>query len=990
MTQARRLALLAAMAMAEAARCPIGYYDANTCIAFLSGPGASLDPLAGCVDCGNASLVGDIPKGMYCTGGTKQLACPAGSYCPTAATIEKCTNQHYCPKGSTKPVECVLASSCGGKGLEKPNHMLFVGILLVVEVALFLIMAIVTKRMRVAAKKRARKQHAKGDSTLENQKKMENELRLMVKYGQRWRLKTIGRGELGRELRKVSVRHGSSTGRVLKGATSAAAEAAAAAEDMTRSHMSLTEHMLLNQMVDAALKRSEIVSLSQPINAFSKLAVSFEIKFEQLELKLRNGTSILQKMDGTIQAGEVTALMGPSGAGKTSLLNVLRGEAAGYGSVHGTLSVNGMRIHDLSALKRGMGFVPQLDVMYEDLSVEDNVMFSCLLFNSRVQTREQAQPIVDEMIDVLGLTHIRTSLVGGAVIRGISGGQRKRVSIAMELSLQPLLLFLDEPTSGLDSTTSVSLCQALRRIAFAGVTVVATIHQPRAEIFEAIQNLCLLARGGKLMYCGEIPRVEDYFKRCHYTCPSRTNVADYMMDVVSGEVNNDKGIKPPREKVEDTLQEIWREQHHYKPQPKKKHAAEKDTIRLLESQLPTPGAGEGVRTTVTVARRALLRVWQDKHAILADWLQVYVVGMIIALLFGELEPDSADFLSQMSALTLTIGLIGSSMGLRVFGLTKDIYKREESSGLRQWSFVLGEVLGSLPQIVMVPISFLFGYYFILSPLGSFSAYLVVLLLTQWAVTGVGALIGLLFNPSAASTVNTAVNVVFWACNGVSPQQYRDLVDTLSFIGEVINQLSYSKYLAYAIVGLESFHWQEAFAGWKAGMFYAFGLDDTNPADIKPPKSVSLDWKDESRDIFSNACGALFLHGLITRLLCFFWLHRRPMVAALKHYWFVLKHRNAAPQAEDDDEVIAHEEGEAPVQELVTATKRMLSPQRSKSSAQLLFGDDEYEEATHGHGDAPAAEEKDIAVTFVDSASSMPLTVAKGDTDAKPSMMCCGV
>ena len=106
------------------------------------------------------------------------------------------------------------------------------------------------------------------------------------------------------------------------------------------------------------------------------------------------------------------------------------------------------------------------------------------------------------------------------------------------------------------------------------------------------------------------------------------------------------------------------------------------------------------------------------------------------------------------------------MGLRVFGLTKDIYKREESSGLRQWSFVLGEVLGSLPQIVMVPISFLFGYYFILSPLGSFSAYLVVLLLTQWAVTGVGALIGLLFNPSAASTVNTAVNVVFWACNGV--------------------------------------------------------------------------------------------------------------------------------------------------------------------------------------------------------------------------------
>ena len=135
-----------------------------------------------------------------------------------------------------------------------------------------------------------------------------------------------------------------------------------------------------------------------------------------------------------------------------------------------------------------------------------------------------------------------------------------------------------------------------------------------------------------------------------------------MMDVVSGEVNNDKGIKPPREKVEDTLQEIWREQHHYKPQPKKKHAAEKDTIRLLESQLPTPGAGEGVRTTVTVARRALLRVWQDKHAILADWLQVYIVGMIIALLFGELEPDSATEFEAHQANLARQGKVATSTG----------------------------------------------------------------------------------------------------------------------------------------------------------------------------------------------------------------------------------------------------------------------------------------------------------------------------------------
>ena len=121
-----------------------------------------------------------------------------------------------------------------------------------------------------------------------------------------------------------------------------------------------------------------------------------------------------------------------------------------------------------------------------------------------------------------------------------------------------------------------------------------------------------------------------------------------------------------------------------------------------------------------------------------------------------------------------------------------------------------------------------------------------------------------------------------------------------------------------------------------------------------------------------------------------------MVAAMKHYWYVMKHHNDKPQEpEDEDDLLAQEDGDAPVQELVTATKRMLTPMRSKSSAQLLFGDETVDDVTHGHGHAPApaAEEKDIAVTFVDSASSMQNTrgtAAKAEPDSKPNLMCCGV
>ena len=130
---------------------------------------------------------------------------------------------------------------------------------------------------------------------------------------------------------------------------------------------------------------------------------------------------------------------------------------------------------------------------------------------------------------MLGLWDIRHQEIGDESKRGISGGQRKRVNIALEMVANPTVLFLDEPTSGLDSTSSMEVCKALRRIADIGLTVVTVIHQPRYEIFTAFHDVLLLAKGGRAVYLGPSDQALGYFASKGFTCPPRVNPPDFFM-----------------------------------------------------------------------------------------------------------------------------------------------------------------------------------------------------------------------------------------------------------------------------------------------------------------------------------------------------------------------------------------------------------------------------------------------------------------------------
>ncbi len=244
-----------------------------------------------------------------------------------------------------------------------------------------------------------------------------------------------------------------------------------------------------------------------------------------------NGKTILDDLQGAAHPGEITAIMGASGAGKTSFLDILarknkRGHAAGE------FYVNGEKVTD-TEFKSVVGFVDQEDTMLSTLTVHETILTSALLRLPRAMSNAAKEQRAFEVEKQLGIYHIRDSLIGSeeGKGRGISGGEKRRVGIACELVTSPSILFLDEPTSGLDAFNAFNVIECLVTLAKTYKrTVIFTIHQPRSNIVALFDRLILLAQG-KTVYSGPFAQCQEYFDGIGYACPPGFNIADYLVDL---------------------------------------------------------------------------------------------------------------------------------------------------------------------------------------------------------------------------------------------------------------------------------------------------------------------------------------------------------------------------------------------------------------------------------------------------------------------------
>ncbi|KAF2439675.1 ATP-binding cassette transporter-like protein [Karstenula rhodostoma CBS 690.94] len=242
---------------------------------------------------------------------------------------------------------------------------------------------------------------------------------------------------------------------------------------------------------------------------------------------------ILSNVRGLVQAGEMLALMGPSGSGKTTLLNVLAHREATIGAaVSGRTYVNGAQ-SDSKDFRNLSGFVEQEDALVGSLTVQETLSFAARLALPRSVSKSERITSINALLESFGLREQANALIGTPIRRGISGGQKRRVSLASHLITSPKILFLDEPTSGLDSAASYEVMSFVRATARKyNILVIASIHQPSTTTFELFDQLLLLSRG-KTAYNGPIAGIQDYFTSIGYEMPTYINPAEYIIQLVN-------------------------------------------------------------------------------------------------------------------------------------------------------------------------------------------------------------------------------------------------------------------------------------------------------------------------------------------------------------------------------------------------------------------------------------------------------------------------
>ncbi|KAL9659351.1 hypothetical protein QQ045_024157 [Rhodiola kirilowii] len=359
-----------------------------------------------------------------------------------------------------------------------------------------------------------------------------------------------------------------------------------------------------------------------------------------------NSKWLLSGLSGFAEPGRLMAIMGPSGSGKSSLLDALSGRLSSNLIMSGDILLNGKKRRlDYG----GVAYVTQEDTLLGTLTVRETLTYSANLRFPPTKTKQGINSIVEATIIEMGLQDCADCLIGNWHLRGISGGEKKRLSIALETLARPSLLFLDEPTSGLDSASAFFVVQTLKRIARSGRTVISSIHQPSNEVFALFDDLFLLS-GGETVYFGEASSAEEFFEWAGYPCPSGQNPSDHFLQCINSDfdaVANTLSSSPetcPEQHV-DTLcsmptadiKAILAEKYKYSSFRAKAEARKQE---ILSMKGLTTKKGNGSKATwlkqlTTLTKRSIVNMSRDLGYY---WLRI-VVYIILSLAVGTIFFD---------------------------------------------------------------------------------------------------------------------------------------------------------------------------------------------------------------------------------------------------------------------------------------------------------------------------------------------------------------
>ncbi|ESO86757.1 hypothetical protein LOTGIDRAFT_128489 [Lottia gigantea] len=480
--------------------------------------------------------------------------------------------------------------------------------------------------------------------------------------------------------------------------------------------------------------------------------------------------TILDGVSFQAKCGQMLAIMGSSGSGKTSLLNVLACKNS-TGTVTGDIELNGVK-HTKHMIEHFSAYVRQDDRLLQFLSVKETLMFVAQLKLPTKLSRVEIVRKVDEVIAELGLSHVTATRVGGANIRGISGGERRRVSIGIQLLMDPSILLLDEPTSGLDSFTAHHLIQTLSRLAKNQRTILLSIHQPRSDIFELFDKVLVLSVG-QTVYYGETRTMVDYFTRLGYPCPELTNPSDYYMDLATIDATTDETESRTTEVVENLLEAYRRqgeEVHTGSDTEVNQHIKEYMIEGATEIQVGYPGF---FHQFTVLARRHFKNTVINQWALIVQTFEAVFMSLVLGVVFWELTLDQRGIrdrygfmfmITMMYPFTNTLDVIGQCHEER-----KYLYFELEDKLYGYFAYYFSKIIAELPfHFLFVSLYFTPAYFMTglqVDVIIFFTMFGIVLLLVYVTRSWALAMAMIFPNYTLSSTVSNILLALFSVCSG---------------------------------------------------------------------------------------------------------------------------------------------------------------------------------------------------------------------------------
>jgi ABC transport system ATP-binding/permease protein len=482
--------------------------------------------------------------------------------------------------------------------------------------------------------------------------------------------------------------------------------------------------------------------------------LSFEAK--KISYKFKTGKLGLREVDILEETGNLIALMGASGAGKSTLLHVLNGtEAPSAGKV----LINGINIHKNPKKIEGViGFVPQDDLLIEDLTVFQNLYFAAkLCFNH--YSDKQIQKLVVRTLEDLGLSETKDLKVGSPMQKTISGGQRKRLNIGLELLREPSVLFVDEPTSGLSSRDSENIIDLLKELSLKGKLVFAVIHQPSSDIFKMFDKLVILDTGGYQIFYGNPVDAVTYFKKCIHMVNS-----DQGECAICGNVNPEQIFNIIETKV---INEFGNFTNERKFSPDQWNKRFKENIKIKEVK-PASDAPENtlqipgrLKQSHLFGLRDLLSKISNKQYMIINLFEAPLLAFILAFITRYYNVDDQYLTGyvfsknlNMPAYLLMSVIVALFMGLTVSAeeIIRDrkILKREKFLNLSRSSYLLSKISILFLLSAIQTATFVFVGNWILGIQGMF--------LIHWGILFTVSCFANLLGLNISSAFNSAVTI----------------------------------------------------------------------------------------------------------------------------------------------------------------------------------------------------------------------------------------